>query len=407
MPVTTSYAVVGAGILGAAVARELLRRRPGSQVTVLEKEPGPARHQTGRNSGVVHAGLYYAPGSEKARLTRAGVAAIRELCETHDLPYEECGKILLARTPDDERRLASIRERAEANGVPGIAMLHGSEISDIEPAVTGTLALHSPTTAIVDYGAITRAMLAEAVDGGAHLVYDAEVLQITRAERPQITVAHQGETVPHGPFDAVVVCAGLHADRLARMVDGDPYPRIVPFRGRFMRLSDRTAERVRGLIYPVPDPRYPFLGVHLTRRVDGEVWAGPNAFLAAGREAYGGGSGVDLAELASLLGWPGFLRFCLANARAGASELGQTVLTRVFLTQVQRFLPEVTAADLEPAPAGIRAQAMARDGSLVEDFRIDHVGPVTLVRNAPSPAATASIPIAEQIVRTVLDRPTT
>lgn len=393
------FAVVGAGILGAAVARALLLRRPGCTVDIIEKERRPALHQTGRNSGVVHAGLYYTPGSNKAVLVRKGVRLLREYCEDNNLDYIECGKVLVATNARERERLVDIHERAEANAVPGVRLLDAAGLADIEPHAVGIAALHSPTTAIVDFGSITRTMISECISLGATVRYGHQVSAFHHGDTVRIeTIVEDGQgTDVLGPFDRVVLCAGLHADRLARLAGDDEYPRIVPFRGDFAVLRAHRNHLVNGLIYPVPDPRYPFLGIHLTKRTDGGVSVGPNALLALAREAYTGGA-ADWRGLLSLARWSGFRRFARRNWRAGVSEWLGSVSARRFANEARRLVPELTVRDIMTAPSGIRAQAMDRDGTLVDDFRLSRQGNVLCVRNAPSPAATASLAIADHLV---------
>ena len=393
----TRYAVVGGGIIGTAVARRLLHQRPDAEVTVLEKEDRLAAHQTGRNSGVVHAGLYYEPGSLKATLCRRGVALLREFCAEHGLPYSEIGKVLVALDAAEEQRLAAIAERARANGVPGVRVIGRAELRELEPHVAGTAALHSPTTAIVDYVAVTERLAADARAAGATVRTGFEVAGLRQGGGVVVT-STTGEEVA---ADRVVLCAGLQVDRLARLAGDDADPRIVPFRGEYSALRPERRGLVHGLVYPVPDPRYPFLGVHLTPRVDGEVLVGPNAVLALAREGYRWRD-ADPAELAALLRYPGFLRFARRHWRTGLAEVRGSLSPRAYAAAARRYVPELTADDLVPAPAGVRAQAMQSDGSLVDDFRISRRGPVVAVRNAPSPAATSSLAIAEHLVDVLL-----
>ncbi|GAB3763431.1 L-2-hydroxyglutarate oxidase [Microlunatus parietis] len=389
--------MIGAGIIGAAVARELLLRDPATRVTVIEKEAEPALHQTGRNSGVVHAGLYYLPGSAKARLVRSGIALLRAFCDDHGLPYQEVGKVLVALTDQDRERMAAIFERARANGVPGVRLVDADGLRELEPHAAGIAGLHSPSTAITDYGAITRALLGDVTDAGGELRTGVAVTAFTEAG-DEVRV-FGGEEL--GGYHRVINCAGLQADRLARLAGDQEYPVIVPFRGEFAALRADRAGLVNGLIYPVPDPRYPFLGVHLTRRVDGRVLVGPNAVLALAREGY---RRRDVAgdQLLALLRWAGFRRFARRNWATGIRELAGSSSRRLFARAARRYLPELRVRDLEPAPPGIRAQAMDADGSLVDDFRISRAGRVVCVRNAPSPAATASLAIAREIVDVAL-----
>lgn len=385
--------VVGAGIVGAAIGRALAMGRHATSVTVLEKESEPGRHQTARNSGVVHAGVYYQPGSDKARLSREGVRRLRDYCHARALPYEEVGKVLVALDEGDESRLARIHERAAANGVPGLRWLDASELREIEPHVRGQAGLHSPTTAIVDFGQIAAAFLEDARNHGVHLRTGFEVSSISVGPTTRLTAA-SGETLE---ADLLVIAAGLHTDRVAALAGDSPFPRIVPFRGEFHELVPSARHLVKGLVYPVPDPRYPFLGVHLTKRVDGNVLLGPNAVLALAREGYRRHD-VEAQELRELLSFKGFRTFARANAATGVREMWGSLNRRAFIAAARRYVPEITPADVIRGPAGVRAQAMDEDGSLVDDFRFSRVGNIFAIRNAPSPAATASLAIADLVL---------
>ncbi|QXJ24632.1 L-2-hydroxyglutarate oxidase [Actinomadura graeca] len=388
----TRIGVVGAGILGLAIARRLTETRPDVRVTVLDKEDRVAAHQTGHNSGVAHAGLYYAPGSLKATLCRRGIGLLKEYCADRNLPYEECGKIVVARNAAETGPLEEIERRATANGVPGLRRLGAAELREIEPHAAGVAALHSPTTAIVDFPAVARAFADDVVKGGGEVRLGFEVVRLGRRGEA-VTVASRAEELV---FDRLVVCAGLHSDRVARMAGDSPAPAIIPFRGEYHRLVPARTDLVRGLIYPVPDPRYPFLGVHFTRRVDGGVDIGPNAVLALAREGYRRRD-VRAADLWETLRWPGFRHLARRHWRTGVREVYGSAVRRAFVAEARSFVPELTAADVVPAPAGVRAQAVDPDGSLVDDFRIGRRGPVTTLRNAPSPAATSSLAIAEHV----------
>ena len=396
---TTRIAVIGGGIIGVAVARRLTRVNPSAHITVYEKENLLAGHQTGHNSGVVHSGLYYTPGSLKARLCRRGVSLLKEFCAEKYLDYNEIGKVLVARDATEHGRLADIMARAVANEVPGVRMLDAAQLRDLEPMVRGVSGIHSPTTAIVDYSAITRALADEVIAAGGTLRLGHEVTGLdTRGTQ---TLVH----TPHAPteaFDLVINCAGIQSDRVAALAGDDDDPRILPFRGEYYLLRADKRNLVRGLVYPVPDPRYPFLGVHLTPRVDGQVMVGPNAVLALSREGYRW-SQVSLSDLANAVSWPGFRRFARQHWRAGAAEMVGSLSRHRFVAAARRYVPTLTAADVIPGPAGVRAQAIGRDGSLLDDFRITRQGSVVSVRNAPSPAATSSLAIAEHVVDLALN----
>lgn len=389
-----AVAVVGGGIVGLAVARELTRRRPGERVVVLEKEDRLAAHQTGRNSGVVHAGIYYAPGSLKATLCTRGRHLMRDYCAEHGIAYDTCGKLVVAVDAAELDRLDTLERTATANGVPGLRRLDGSGIREVEPHATGLAALHSPQTAITDYVAVAEAMAAEVRAEGGEVRLSSEVTGIVR-ERGRVRV----EVAGSDPFvvDRLVVCGGLHGDRLADLVEPRRDLRIVPFRGEYMRVSAAKQDLVHGMVYPVPDPRYPFLGVHLTRRVDGSLEVGPNAVLALAREGYGWGH-VSPGELAETLRWPGFWRLARAHWRTGIHEVRGSLSTRAYMRLAQRYVPAIGAADVVRGGSGVRAQAVERSGALVDDFRITSSDGITLVRNAPSPAATSSLAIAEHVV---------
>ncbi|MEU5881975.1 L-2-hydroxyglutarate oxidase [Spirillospora sp. NPDC047279] len=396
----TRIGVVGAGILGLAVARRLGELRPDAAVTVLDKEDRVAAHQTGHNSGVAHAGLYYTPGSLKATLCRRGIGLLKDYCADRGLPYDECGKVVVARSAAELDALAEIERRATANGVPGLRRLASrEEIREIEPHAAGVAGLHSPTTAIVDFPAVTRAYADDVAKAGGEVRLGFEVARLRRAGDRVVVVSAGGEELA---FDRLVVCAGLQSDRVARLAGDSAGPAIVPFRGEYYRLVPSRTDLVRGLIYPVPDPRYPFLGVHFTRRVDGGVDIGPNAVLALAREGYRRRD-VRPADVWETLRWPGFRRLAARHWKTGVKEMYGSAVKRAFLAEARAFVPELAAADMVPAPAGVRAQAVDPDGALVDDFRIGSIGPVTTVRNAPSPAATSSLAIAEHVAATVLD----
>jgi (S)-2-hydroxyglutarate dehydrogenase len=395
-----TFAVVGGGIVGAAVAHRLLTTGTADRVTIFEKEDGLARHQTGRNSGVVHAGLYYTPGSLKARLCRAGVGQLREFCQTHAIAYEEIGKVLVALDDVEAGRLADIEARARANGVPGVRTIGPEELHELEPHVRGVAALHSPTTAIADFPAVTRRLAELVVEAGGEVRTGTEVTGLHELSGGVRVTTRTADGDEETTFTQVVVCAGLQADRLARMVGGSDEPRIMPFRGEYLTLRPERRDLVNGLVYPVPDPRYPFLGVHLTPRVDGEVLIGPNAVLALAREGYDWRT-VSVRDLKDTLSYRGFAAFARQHWRTGVTEMRGSLSRTRFVGAAQRYVPELTLEDVLPGPAGVRAQAMDRDGGLVDDFRIDHRGRVTALRNAPSPAATSSLAIADHLVRDI------
>lgn len=392
------YGVIGAGILGVAVARRLQLVAPDAAVTVLEKEDRVAAHQTGHNSGVVHAGLYYAPGSLKARLCRRGMGLLRDFCAEHGLPYDERGKLVVARDAVEGERLRAIERRATENGVPDLRWLDGSELATLEPNVVGVAALHSPHTALVDFRGVTQALAKDVAAASGSVLLRSAVTGVTQV-RSEVRVL-AGET--EHAFDRLIVCAGLQADRVARLAGDADAPAIVAFRGEYWRLVDERRDLVHRLIYPVPDPALPFLGVHFTPRIDGTVDIGPNAVLALSREGYRRAD-VDIRDVAEIARSRAFRRLAVKHWRTGLAEMRGSLSRRAFLVDARRFVPVLRCEDVKPAPAGVRAQAVDPDGSLVDDFRITRLGGVVAVRNAPSPAATSALAIAEHIVSLALE----
>ncbi|MEV6162131.1 L-2-hydroxyglutarate oxidase [Streptomyces sp. NPDC052052] len=384
--------IVGAGIVGLATGREIALRRPGTRVVVLEKEPQVAVHQTGHNSGVVHAGIYYPPGSLKAELCVRGVSLLREYCQERRLPYRETGKLVVAVRQDELGRMENLYERARNNHVPELRRISGEEIKEIEPHAGGIAALHSPRTAITDYPAIAREFAKDIEVSGGEVRLGFPVTSITRVP-DGVEVGSGQERIR---VDRLILCAGLHSDSVARLAEDGSEPRIVPFRGEYMLLKPDRTHLVNGLLYPVPDPRYPFLGVHFTPRVDGSVEVGPNAVLALAREGYSLGR-ISPRDLAGLAAYPGIWRMAAQHWRTGVREYRGSLSKSAFMKDAALYVPEVGVADVVRGGAGVRAQALDRDGTLVDDFRIHTEGRVTAVRNAPSPAATASAAIAEHI----------
>jgi (S)-2-hydroxyglutarate dehydrogenase len=386
--------VVGAGILGLAVAREALLRHDGLRVLVLEKEDRVAAHQTGHNSGVVHAGIYYAPGSLKARLCVQGGRALYAYCEEHGIPTERCGKVVVATDERDLARLDDLYARARANGVEGVTLLAEDDLREVEPAVSGLRALHSPGTGIVDFRRVATSLADEIAGLGAAIRVRAAVHGLSRSGDRTVRLVTAA-----GPVEAgvVITCAGLHSDRLARMTGAPISPRIVPFRGRYHALAAEASGLVRGLVYPVPDPTFPFLGVHFTKQISGEVWAGPNAVLALAREGYRGRD-VNPRDLWETLSYSGFRTLARRYWRAGLSEVRGDLSKRTFARALQRLVPSLRAEHLAGTHAGVRAQALSSDGRLVDDFWFDRADRVLHVRNAPSPAATSSLALAREVV---------
>ena len=399
MPQAKSFAVVGAGIIGAAVARELLARYPGSHVTVVEKEQAAAGHQTGHNSGVVHAGLYYEPGGLKAKLCRRGVELLQDLAQARSLPYEQCGKLVVALEADEEQRLKNIFERAQANGVPGVGMLGPDGIKDIEPNAVGRMALHSPGTAIISYAAVTEALLDEVRLAGGEVRFGCAVERIEELATGVRLHTSTGQFLA----DHVIVCAGSQSDRLARGSGANSQPSVVPFFGQYFQLEESYRTILNGLVYPVPDPKYPFLGVHLTKRVDGQMMVGPNAFLSLSREKYHG-LGLDFKDLGEVMANPGFWKFASRNLPTAVREIRTVVSEQFFLREAAKYVPSLEGAKATRLTRGIRAQAMDADGKLLDDFAIDYREYATHIRNAPSPGATSSLAIAEYIVDSLVSR---
>lgn len=399
---TDRVAVIGGGIVGVAIAREILIRRSDAQVTLFEKEDRLAAHQTGRNSGVVHAGLYYQPGSNKAVLCRRGVGLLEEFCVQRGIQNIKCGKVLVALDETERARLGGIEERARANGVPGVRTIGPEELREIEPHVRGLAALHSPSTSIVDFAEVTQALADDAVQAGAKVLLGQEVIGLRSTGTEVVVTARTAGGTYQAAFDQVVACGGLQSDRLAELAGDGPDPVIMPFRGEYYALKPERRGLVNGLVYPVPDPRYPFLGVHITPRVDGEVLVGPNAVLALAREGYNWrtASRHDLAEIART---PAFWRFARQHWRTGIREMYGSLSKRRFIAGARAYVPEIRDDDVVPGPAGIRAQALEADGALVDDFRISVRDRIVLLRNAPSPAATSALAIAEHIVSTITE----
>jgi (S)-2-hydroxyglutarate dehydrogenase len=400
LPERTDVVVVGAGILGLATAVELARRLPGRRVVVLEKESEIALHQTGRNSCVVHSGVYYPPGSLKARLCTAGRLLLRAFCEERRIPYDECGKLIVAADPGELPALDELQRRAEANGVPGVRRLRAEEIPEIEPHCVGVAALHVPTTALVDYRLVAAALVEELRRLDGEVFTGASVQQLADGRGGVRVATSRGEVEALG----VVTCAGVQSDRLVDASDARDEDRtaIIPFRGDYFALRPSARSLCRALIYPVPDPRFPFLGVHANRRPGGDVWLGPNAVVALARERYGRAS-FEARDAWETLRSRAFWRLARRYWRTGVGELYRDLVPRAFVAAARRYLPDLSRADVAPAPAGIRAQAVRADGTLVDDFLFARSPRVLHVKNAPSPGATASLAIGQEIAGQALD----
>lgn len=396
MGVKKRFAVIGAGIIGSAVARELVMKYDGADVTLYEKEDHPAAHQTGHNSGVVHAGLYYEPGSLKARLCRRGVSLLHDFAREHNVAFEECGKVVVATSDVEVDRLHGIHARARANGVPDVALLDRDGLVEVEPNAEGVAALHSPHTGIIDYRGLTEALVADFRRCGGRVRFSTGVRRIEQRSGAKGSSAIVHSSVDSQEYDQVIVCAGLQADRLAARSGEAKNPTVVPFFGQYYILEPRFNDVVNGLIYPVPDPKYPFLGVHVTRRIDGGLMIGPNAFLSFSREGYKG-LGLNMSDSLTVATDPGFWRFAAGNMATAAREIAGVLSIEKFVAEAARYVPSLDGADGHRATRGIRAQAMNRDGTLVDDFVIDRAGATMFVRNAPSPGATSALAIAEHL----------
>jgi L-2-hydroxyglutarate oxidase len=390
--------IVGGGIVGLAVALEITHRFPRLRLLLLEKEDHVGLHQSSHNSGVIHSGVYYKPGSLKAKLCVEGARAMVEFCRDHGLPYQVCGKVIVATHEEEFPRLEELRRRGEANGLTGIRLIGADELHEIEPHASGLRALVAPSTGITDYAAVCE-KYAELIRAQGGTILTSTVVTGLRDLTSEVLVETSG---PVFSATYLINCAGLFSDRIARMSGEKPDVMIVPFRGEYYHLIPHRASLVRGLIYPVPDPQFPFLGVHFTRRVNGTVDAGPNAVLAFRREGYRR-SDFSLYDLASALAFPGFWRMAAKHWRSGLDEFHRSFSKSEFVRALQRLLPEVREQDLIPGGSGVRAQALRRDGTLVDDFQFVPSGKMLHVLNVPSPAATASLVIGRTIVRSAED----
>lgn len=387
--------IIGGGVVGLGVALEITRRFPRLRLLVLEKESGVAQHQSGHNSGVIHSGIYYKPGSMKARLCVAGASAMVEFCREHGVAHQVCGKAIVATRADELPRLAQLLERGKANGLGGLRLIGPEELREIEPYATGLQALVVPSTGVTDYAKVGEKYAEMISAPGGTILTSAPATGIRRLA-DEIVV----ET-PRGAFSttSLINCAGLYSDRIARMAGDDPGVMIVPFRGEYYDLIPERAALVRALIYPVPDPRFPFLGVHFTRRITGRVDAGPNAVLALAREGYRH-TDINVRDLAASLAFAGFWRMARQHWRHGMEEWQRSLSKGAFVRALQQLLPEIGESDLVPGGSGVRAQALRRDGTLVDDFQFVPSRKMLHVINVPSPAATASLMIGKTIVDT-------
>ena len=392
MTATSDIAVVGGGIVGLATTLALGEAHPRARIVILDKEPRIATHQTGHNSGVIHSGAYYKPGSLKARLCVEGAVLMKRFCDSHDIRWDPCGKLIVATEEAELPRLQTIQDRAMANGLAGVKRITGEEVPEYEPHCRALSALVVPETGIVDYGQVAETMAGIIRDRGAEILTGTGVHAIRRDGDGLVLETARGEVRAYH----LVNCAGLHSDRVAAMMGVEPEVRIVPFRGEYYMLKEERRSLVRNLIYPVPDPEFPFLGVHFTRTIHGDVEAGPNAVLAFAREGYHLGT-VHPGELAGTLGYAGFWNMARRYWRMGGYELYRSASKAAFVRSLQKLIPEIDAGDIERGGAGVRAQAVSPDGSLVDDFKISVTPGAVHVVNAPSPAATASIAIGRHI----------
>ena len=386
-------AIVGGGIIGLSTAMHLMERFPRLRVAVVEKENELAAHQTGHNSGVIHSGIYYRPGSQKARFCVAGVRKLLDFCDENEIEYEQCGKVIVATDESELGRLEGLYERGTANGVEGLELVGPERLAEIEPHASGVKALWSPRTGIVDYRKVTAVYASRFEEAGGDIFAGTAVKNIERSAGSLALETTRGTLRARH----LINCAGLYADRVAGMVEEKVDVRIIPFRGEYYTLRSESHHLVSGLIYPVPDPRFPFLGVHYTRNINGSVEAGPNAVLALSREGYRKRD-VDIGETWGSVSYPGFWRMTLKHWKTGLGEMHRSYRKGVFLRDLQRLLPDIREADLAPGGSGVRAQAVARDGTLLDDFNIIRGREAVHVLNAPSPGATSSLAIGEYIV---------
>lgn len=385
--------VIGAGIVGLAVARELLLCRPGAKVLVLEKESDIATHQTGHNSGVIHSGIYYPLHSDKAKSSREGVRLLHEFCDHHSIPRRRCGKVIVATEPEELPRLEKLYQQGTINKIPGLRQIGPEELREIEPRVSGLKALYLPEVSLVDFRKVAGAIRQEVESLGGTVSLHRKVCRI-HSESNEIGIETEHQTY-RGSY--LINCGGLYSDRIARSAGLEPPVRIIPFRGEYFDLNPEIAREIRGLVYPVPDPRFPFLGVHLTPTLDGRVTAGPNAVLALSREGYRW-KDINLQEVLDDFAYGGFWKMTFRYWRTGVFEMARSLLKTLYVASVRKFLPSLKASDLWPDGSGVRAQAVAKNGDMVHDFLYLRQPRAIHILNAPSPAATASLAIAKKIV---------
>lgn len=389
---TYDYAVIGGGIVGLSTAMQLAQRYPHARILMLEKEASPGRHQTGRNSGVIHSGIYYKPGSYKAKFARAGASSMVEFCREYGIPHEVCGKVIVATQQEELQGLENLFQRGRQNGLP-VRKISAQELNEIEPHVRCVAGIHVPTTGITNYRKVSQKYLELFLEQGGEVMFENEVRQITDRGRTHLieTTAGEYET------KLLINCAGLYSDRITRLAGKEPGVKIVPFRGEYYELSPSKRHLVKTLIYPVPNPDFPFLGVHFNRMIDGSVHCGPNAVLAFKREGYKK-TDFNLRDFYETMSYPGFWKLARKNFGEGMKEIYRSASKAAFVRSLQQLIPEVQAADLIPCEAGVRAQALLNDGGLVDDFLMVRGHNALHVCNAPSPAATASLEIGKAII---------
>jgi L-2-hydroxyglutarate oxidase LhgO len=395
-------AIVGAGLVGLATARELLMRQPHLRVVVLEKDPVLASQQSGHNSGVIHSGIYYTPGSLKARACVAGHRAMLAFCQEQGVPFELCGKVIVALDEQELPRLEELYRRGIANGVQGLEMIGPERLRELEPYTAGIKAIYSPQTGIIDFVKVAHAYAHDIRQRGGEIITGCKVTTLhTKGKQTLLLCTQTGTHARNVQVEIearyIITCGGLQSDKLSQMSGNNPSMRIIPFRGDYYVLRPEKRHMVRALIYPVPDPRFPFLGVHFTRRLDGEVWAGPNAVLAFAREGYLRWK-INLKDVWEILGYQGFWKMASRYWKMGLAEMFRDYVKAAYVKELQRYMPELQADDIVPGPSGVRAQALAADGKLLDDFLIQHSENIVHVLNAPSPAATSSLVLAQMIV---------
>lgn len=386
--------IVGGGIIGLTAGYTILNKKPDTKLLILEKESDVAQHQTGRNSGVIHSGIYYKPGSQKAITCRKGIRLLLDFCDTHAIPYEICGKLIVATDETELPRLFDLFERGKANGIENVSLIGPEQLLEREPHAAGIKAIHCPETGIVDYTRVANALKNEISTLGGDIIFSAKVESIHSTDNETVVSTTAGDYT----CSTLINCGGLYTDKIAEMNTADIDVKIIPFRGEYYTVKPKSSHLVKNLLYPVPDPRFPFLGVHFTRRIEGEIEAGPNAVLAFAREGYTK-STLNISELMETLTYPAFWKMVKPYWKTGLGEMVRSFSKRAFVRALKKLIPEITADDLIPGGSGVRAQALANTGQLLDDFHIIQHEHAIHVLNAPSPAATASFAIAREIVK--------